>query len=112
MRIGGEAERALFRRDEPEPWAPEDMGMAIASLDRADVRQSAHGIYVHSDEGKRDVAIEAGREMGTSQRRGGVGGAYDAGGGGEPGWADRGRGTGPLRGRPAPPQAAPRAAAS
>ena len=88
MRIGGDQERALFRRDEPEPWAPEDMGMAIASLERADVRQSAHGIYVHSDEGKRDVAIEAGREMGTSQRRAELEELYDAVVGGKPVWHD------------------------
>jgi phthalate 4,5-cis-dihydrodiol dehydrogenase len=88
MRIGGDQERALFRRDEPEPWAPEDMGMAIASLDRADVRQSAHGIYVHSDEGKRDVAIEAGRQMGTSQRRAELEELYDAVVGGKPVWHD------------------------
>jgi predicted dehydrogenase len=69
LRIGGQQEREIFRRDEPEPWVPEDMGMAIASLDRADLRQSAHGIYIHSDNGKADVPVLAGREMGVSQRR-------------------------------------------
>jgi predicted dehydrogenase len=69
LRIGGQQEREIFRRDEPEPWVPEDMGMAIASLDRADLRQSAHGIYIHSDSGKADVPVVAGREMGVAQRR-------------------------------------------
>ena len=69
LRIGGRQEREIFRRDEPEPWVPEDMGMAIASLDRADLRQSSQGIYIHSDSGKVDVQVLAGREMGVAQRR-------------------------------------------
>jgi predicted dehydrogenase len=69
LRIGGRQEREIFRREEPEPWVPEDMGMAIASLDRADLRQSATGIYIHSDSGKFDVPIVAGRQMGVAQRR-------------------------------------------
>jgi phthalate 4,5-cis-dihydrodiol dehydrogenase len=69
LRIGGRQEREIFRREEPEPWVPEDMGMAIASLDRADLRQSAQGIFIHSDAGKADVPIVAGRQMGVAQRR-------------------------------------------
>src|SRR5204862_7556940 len=55
LRIGGEQEQIIFRRNEPTPWAPEVMGMAIASLDRADLRQPARGIYVHSDAGKQEI---------------------------------------------------------
>ena len=69
LRIGGQQEREIFRRNEPEPWVPEDMGLAIASLERADLRQSAQGIFVHSDAGKQDVPVVAGREMGVAQRR-------------------------------------------
>jgi phthalate 4,5-cis-dihydrodiol dehydrogenase len=69
LRIGGRQEREIFRREEPEAWVPEDMGMAIASLDRADLRQSSYGIFIHSDEGKADVPIVAGRQMGVAQRR-------------------------------------------
>src|SRR5437899_3089172 len=36
LRIGGAQEREVFRRAGPRPWAPEDMGLAVASLDRAD----------------------------------------------------------------------------
>src|SRR5205085_4567623 len=69
LRIGGDQERIIFRRNEPEPWVPEDMGMAIASLDRADVRQSRYGIYIHSDAGKEEIDVLAGRAMGVAQRR-------------------------------------------
>jgi phthalate 4,5-cis-dihydrodiol dehydrogenase len=86
LRIGGSQEREIFRRDEPEPWVPEDMGMAVASLDRADLRQSAYGIYIHSDEGKLDVPVLAGREMGVSQRRAELEELYDAVVGGKPLW--------------------------
>jgi phthalate 4,5-cis-dihydrodiol dehydrogenase len=88
MRIGGEQERILFRRNEPEPWVPEDMGMAIASLDRADIRQSKHGLYVHSDEGKQDIDLSPDREMGVSQRRAELEELYDAVVLGKPIWHD------------------------
>ncbi|HEX8969034.1 MAG TPA: Gfo/Idh/MocA family oxidoreductase [Chloroflexota bacterium] len=88
LRIGGAQERIIFRRDEPEPWVPEDMGMAIASLDRADVRQSRFGIYVHSDEGKREIDVVAGRAMGVAQRRAELEELYDAVVGGKPLWHD------------------------
>jgi phthalate 4,5-cis-dihydrodiol dehydrogenase len=88
LRIGGEQEQIIFRRNEPEPWVPEDMGMAIASLDRADVRQSKYGIYVHSDEGKRDIDIVAGRQMGVAQRRAELEELYEAVVGNQPLWHD------------------------
>jgi phthalate 4,5-cis-dihydrodiol dehydrogenase len=78
----------IFRRNEPEPWVPEDMGMAIASLDRADVRQSASGIYIHSDAGKQDVPVVAGRAMGVGQRRAELEELYDAVVLGKPLWHD------------------------
>jgi phthalate 4,5-cis-dihydrodiol dehydrogenase len=64
------------------------MGMAIASLDRADLRQSKYGIYVHSDEGKQEVDIVAGRDMGTAQRRAELEELYDAVVLGKPLWHD------------------------
>jgi phthalate 4,5-cis-dihydrodiol dehydrogenase len=88
LRIGGDQERAIFRRNEPEPWVPEDMGMAIASLDRADLRQSRYGIYVHSDEGKQEIDIVAGRAMGVGQRRAELEELYDAVVNGKPVWHD------------------------
>jgi phthalate 4,5-cis-dihydrodiol dehydrogenase len=78
LRIGGEQEQIIFRRNEPEAWVPEDMGMAIASLDRADVRQSRWGIYIHSDAGKQEIDVIAGREMGVAQRRAELEELYDA----------------------------------
>jgi phthalate 4,5-cis-dihydrodiol dehydrogenase len=88
MRIGGDQERLIFRRDEPEPWVPEDMGMAIASLDRADLRQSRFGIYVHSDAGKEEIDVLARRPMGVSQRRAELEELYDAVVLGKPLWHD------------------------
>jgi phthalate 4,5-cis-dihydrodiol dehydrogenase len=88
MRIGGEQERILFRRNEPEPWVPEDMGLAIASLDRADIRQSKQGLYVHSDGGKQEFDVLAGREMGVSQRRAELEELYDSVVLGKPLWHD------------------------
>jgi phthalate 4,5-cis-dihydrodiol dehydrogenase len=88
LRIGGEDAQRLFRRHEPEPWVPEDMGMAIASLDRADLRQSAYGLFIHSDAGKQEVNIESGREMGVSQRRAELEELYDSVVLGKPLWHD------------------------
>ena len=88
LRIGGEQERIVFGRNDPGAWVPEDMGMAIASLDHADIRQSAHGIYIHSDEGKREIDIEPGRVMGVGQRRAELEELYDAVVLGKPLWHD------------------------
>jgi phthalate 4,5-cis-dihydrodiol dehydrogenase len=85
MRIGGDQEQVIFRRSEPRPWVPEDMGMAIASLDRADLRQSRYGLYVHSDEGKREVDINGVRQP---QRRAELEELYDAVVSGRPLWHD------------------------
>jgi phthalate 4,5-cis-dihydrodiol dehydrogenase len=88
LRIGGAQERQTFRREEPEPWVPEDNGFVLASCDRGDVRQSAYGIYVHSDRGKEEIDIVAGRAMGTSGRRAELEELYDAVVLGKPLWHD------------------------
>jgi phthalate 4,5-cis-dihydrodiol dehydrogenase len=88
LRIGGQDAERLFRRHEPEPWVPEDMGMAIASLDRADVRQAKYGIYVHGDQGKQEIDVVADRDMGVSQRRAELEELYDAVVLGKPLWHD------------------------
>jgi len=87
MRIGGENERVVRSRMNPKAWVPEDMGIAIASLDRADIRQSAYGLYIHSDEGKREVDLEA-RTGGSVGRRAELEELYNAVVGGEPVWHD------------------------
>ncbi|HEV7662844.1 MAG TPA: hypothetical protein VGQ62_04855, partial [Chloroflexota bacterium] len=71
-----------------EPWVPEDMGMAIASLDHADVRQAKYGIYIHGDQGKQEIDVVAGRDMGVAQRRAELEELYDAVVMGKPLWHD------------------------
>ncbi len=67
IRIGGAREQDYFSSGENEPWFPEDMGFLIASLDRADLRQSKFGVFVHDDTGKHDVEVD--HATGRGQRR-------------------------------------------
>lgn len=69
IRIGGSREKEYFYDDTGKPWIPEDMGFAIASLDRADLRQSQFGIFVHDDTGKHDVPVVSQEMTGMIQRR-------------------------------------------
>jgi phthalate 4,5-cis-dihydrodiol dehydrogenase len=87
MRIGGAQQRVVFDRMKSKAWVPEDMGMAIASLDRADLRQSAYGLYIHSDRGKLEVDVEA-RAAGGVGRRAELEELYNAVIGGQPVWHD------------------------
>ena len=87
MRIGGDNERVVRSRMDPKAWVPEDMGMAIASLDLADIRQSAYGLYIHSDEGKLEVDVES-RSSGSVGRRAELEELYNAIVGGQPVWHD------------------------
>ena len=76
MRIGGSHERALFRDHAlPRPWVPNDLGILIASCERGDIRQSQLGLYVHSDEGTKDVPLVGG---GGPSRRGELEELYNA----------------------------------
>lgn len=61
MRIGGSKERSIFRdRAKPRPWVPNDLGILIASCEKGDIRQSEYGLYVHTDEGIKDVPLDGG----------------------------------------------------
>ena len=88
IRIGGAREKSYFADVSKAAWTPEDMGFAIASLDRADLRQSKYGIYVHGDAGKQDIEIERGAETGVVQRRAELEELYDAVVNGKPLWHD------------------------
>jgi phthalate 4,5-cis-dihydrodiol dehydrogenase len=58
MRIGGAHERVTSGDPvQPPPWVPNDLGILIASCERGDLRQSPYGIYVHNDEGTKDVPL-------------------------------------------------------
>ncbi|MDP4593453.1 MAG: hypothetical protein NWT00_02665, partial [Beijerinckiaceae bacterium] len=70
------------------PWVPEDMGLAIASLDRADLRQSQYGVFVHDDDGKHDLDVVPDHEMGMVQRRAELEELYDSVVHGKPLWHD------------------------
>lgn len=66
MRIGGAQEGQLFRRaGERRAWVPNDLGVLVVTCERGDIRQSQYGLYVHSDEGVKDVPLSEG---GTSRR--------------------------------------------
>ena len=42
---------------EPPPWVPTDAGLLVVSCERGALRQSAHGVYVYADEGRREVVV-------------------------------------------------------
>jgi len=67
MRIGGQAEREIFRSRGPQAWTPGDLGMVIASCDRGDIRHSAHGLFVYDDDGLHDIDLTG--PTGMAQRR-------------------------------------------
>jgi phthalate 4,5-cis-dihydrodiol dehydrogenase len=68
MRIGGANEREVLSRGIPgKTWLPNDLGILIATCERADIRQSPHGLYVHSDDGTKDLPLVGG---GGPSRRG------------------------------------------
>ena len=76
MRIGGANEQEVLSRGIPgRVWLPNDLGILVASCERADIRQSQHGLYVHSDEGTRDVPLIGG---GGPSRRGELMELYNA----------------------------------
>lgn len=88
IRIGGSREKEYFYEDAGKPWVPEDMGFAIASLDRADLRQSRFGVFVHDDDGKHDVPVVSEEMTGMVQRRAELEELYDAVIHGKPLWHD------------------------
>jgi phthalate 4,5-cis-dihydrodiol dehydrogenase len=60
MRIGGTNERDIRDRSKPKPWLPNDLGLLIASCERGDIRQSQFGLYLHDDEGTKDIPLIGG----------------------------------------------------
>lgn len=88
IRIGGSREKEYFYEDTGKPWVPEDMGYAIASLDRADLRQSQFGVFIHDDDGKHDVPVVSEEMTGMVQRRAELEELYDAVVHGKPLWHD------------------------
>lgn len=76
LRIGGEEEQGYFGAT-ADDWLPGDLGMAIASLDRADLRHSRSGLYLHDDLGKRELNLRQDKLSGISQRRAELEELYD-----------------------------------
>lgn len=44
-------------------------GITVASFERGDIRQSPNGIYVYSDEGRREIPVQGGRGTGLLEMR-------------------------------------------
>jgi phthalate 4,5-cis-dihydrodiol dehydrogenase len=64
LRIGGRDERARSAAlAGPKPWVPNDLGMLIVSCEHADLRQSAHGVFMHNDQGTVDVALDGNADV-------------------------------------------------
>jgi phthalate 4,5-cis-dihydrodiol dehydrogenase len=57
MRIGGANESEIRDRSKVKPWLPNDLGILVATCERGDIRQSQHGLFVHSDAGTEDVPL-------------------------------------------------------
>jgi phthalate 4,5-cis-dihydrodiol dehydrogenase len=74
IRIGGLMERETFKQGvdgatEQKKWVPEDLGMMIVSCERGDIRHSAYGLFIHSDDGKKELEIKHARFMGGAGAR-------------------------------------------
>ena len=78
LRIGGHAEEEIFRRNIPEAWVPEDLGLVIVSCERGDIRHSQRGLFVYDDSGMHDVDVSPDRQMGVGQRRAELEEFYDS----------------------------------
>jgi phthalate 4,5-cis-dihydrodiol dehydrogenase len=75
MRIGGANEREIRDRSKVKPWVPNDLGILVASCEHGDIRQSQFGLFVHSDEGTKDVPFMG---DGEQSRRGELEELYNA----------------------------------
>ena len=75
MRIGGAHEQEVRDRSKAKPWLPNDLGILIASCEKGDIRQSQYGLFVHGDEGTKDVPLVGG---GGPSRRGELMELYNA----------------------------------
>ena len=60
LRIGGEAESAIFRREHgPESWKPNDLGIVIVSCEFGELRQGPDGLYKYTDDGLTELIVDS-----------------------------------------------------
>ena len=60
LRIGGEAESAIFRRERgPEKWKPNDLGIVLVSCEFGELRQGPDGLYKYTDDGLTELIVDS-----------------------------------------------------
>ena len=60
LRIGGEAESAIFRREHgPEKWKPNDLGIVLVSCEFGELRQGPDGLYKYTDDGLTEIIVDS-----------------------------------------------------
>ena len=68
QRIGGnQAGATTAQNDAQRAWIPNHLGIFVVNCERGDVRQSAHGLYVYSDDGLEDVPVEGANSLGGAE---------------------------------------------
>ncbi len=79
FRIGGERDPNRVEESAgPKPWVPSDLGMVLVTCERGDIRNSANGLYVYGDEGRREIPLVGTLGIGMQEHRGELNELYDA----------------------------------
>jgi phthalate 4,5-cis-dihydrodiol dehydrogenase len=68
QRIGGNQVKGTVEQSNAKrAWIPHHLGIFVVNCERGDVRQSAHGLYVYSDDGLEDIPVEGANSLGGAE---------------------------------------------